>query len=209
ASPEVSLSFAEATLADVNSDGLPDLMVTDPARYRTRNGEPAVGVYFNGFSGAAGQPAGCTAQFSEAIAVPMPSSRSGNLELSRSTLLPMDVDSDGRGDFLHFPRIDRYGYFTATRTTAEHTANLVAQGWRFTYAEVELDRPGDDPRIDLLRRGEFCRVLDVNGDHLSDVVCTTGTVMQTWLNLGFIPGGDGRFGSATYAGSSWQLSTEP
>jgi len=34
----------------------------------------------------------------------------------------------------------------------------------------------------------------VNGDHRVDVVRTTGTQMQQWLNLGGYAGGEGRFG---------------
>ena len=34
-SPPHSVDESRADLMDVNSDGLPDLVVTDPARYRT------------------------------------------------------------------------------------------------------------------------------------------------------------------------------
>ena len=48
ASPDHSLDEGRADFYDVNSDGLVDLLVTDPARFSSGDG-PAVGVYFNGF----------------------------------------------------------------------------------------------------------------------------------------------------------------
>ncbi|HBQ15097.1 MAG TPA: hypothetical protein DEF51_29555, partial [Myxococcales bacterium] len=56
-SPAHSVDEARADFFDVNSDGLPDLLVTDPARYRTSGGQPAVGVFFNGFRGGSTTPA--------------------------------------------------------------------------------------------------------------------------------------------------------
>src|SRR5690606_19946893 len=44
-SPPHSVDEGRSDLFDVNSDGLPDLIVTDPARYRTASGAPAVGVF--------------------------------------------------------------------------------------------------------------------------------------------------------------------
>ena len=40
-SPPHSVNEDRADFFDVNSDGLPDLLVTDPARYRTADGSPA------------------------------------------------------------------------------------------------------------------------------------------------------------------------
>ncbi len=203
-SPDVSFDAARADLFDVNTDGLPDLIVTDPARYRTAGGEPAVGVFFNGFSGTDASPAGVAGTFSAPIAVPMPSHLSGTLNLGSQNLLPMDVDGDGRSDLMHLPRRDRYGYFVVTRESEDVTGPVTSpadQGWRFTYAQV--DTGGVDPRVDLVRDGARYRTWDVNGDHLIDISRTTGTVMQTWLNLGFVrdqetgEGAEGRFGRAT------------
>ncbi|MDH5492706.1 MAG: hypothetical protein OEY14_12205, partial [Myxococcales bacterium] len=209
-SPNVSVDAARADLFDVNTDGLADLVVTDPARYRTASGEPAVGVFFNGFSGSDASPAGQAGHFSDAVAVPMPSALSGVLNLSNRNIVPMDVDGDGRNDWLHMPRLDSYGYFTATRAPDAEDAEVspAAQGWRFSYAEVDLPL-GTDPRVDFVRDGTHYRVLDVNGDHLIDIVRTTGTVMQTWLNLGWVPGGEGKFGQAWHDGGDWQLSHAP
>ena len=208
-SPPVSLDDPRTDLYDVNSDGLPDVVVTDPARYRTTGGNPASGVFWNGFTGAGAEPAGRTAVFSDAIPVPMSGGLSGVMSFSSPNVVPMDVDGDGRLDLLHMPRLDRYGYFTPARTNADQVTSPARQGWRWTYARVDLPTVGDDPRIDFVRDGTYYRVFDVNNDHLIDVVRTTGTVMQTWLNLGWVEGGDGRFGQATWTGSEWSLSSDP
>ncbi|MCA9615733.1 MAG: hypothetical protein KC586_23415, partial [Myxococcales bacterium] len=168
APPNVSVDAARADLFDVNTDGLPDLLVTDPARYRTADGAPAVGVFFNGFTGARAEPAGRTAIFSAPVAVPMRSDLSGTLNLGNANVVPMDVDGDGRSDLLHMPRLDRYGFFTPTRASDAASGNSPSpadQGWRFTYAEVQLER-GSDPRVDLVRDGSHYEMFDVNGDHL-------------------------------------------
>ncbi|MEO0322236.1 MAG: SpvB/TcaC N-terminal domain-containing protein, partial [Myxococcota bacterium] len=214
APPNVSVSAADADLMDVNSDGLPDLIVTDPARYRTPSGEPAAGVFFNGFSGSGTEPA-AAGTFSSPVPVAMPSGRSGSLALSNQALVPMDVDGDGRGDLLHMPRLDRYGWFTPLRMSdaaAGGSVRPAEQGWRFGYAEVDLPGFGADPRVDFVRDGARYKTFDVNGDHLIDIVRTSGTVMQTWLNLGSVSAeGEGRFGQARYdaASGAWALSTEP
>lgn len=202
-SPEHSIDEARSELFDVNSDGLLDVIVTDPARYRTAGGAPAVGVFFNGFEGARARPSprpsGDGPSFSAAVPVPMASGLSTTLNLANLNVVPMDIDGDGRGDLLHMPRLATYGWFTPTRGADwDDAAPFVSpadQSWRWAYAEIELPRGDLDPRIDLGRDGARIQTVDVNSDHLIDVVRTTGTVMQTWLNLGWLPGGDGRFGS--------------
>jgi YD repeat-containing protein len=212
--PDVSVDLADADLYDVNTDGLPDVIVTEPARYRTADGRPAAGVFFNGFQGASTTPAGRAAVFSQPVAVPMRGDLSGVMRMRNANIVPMDVDGDGRGDLLHMPpHSDQYGYFTPTRRADEavnYSVRPAQQGWGFTYAEVELDR-GEDPRIDLVGDGTHYKMWDVNNDHLVDVVRTTGTVMQTWMNLGWAEGGEGRFGQAAFNSTSgtWSLSTAP
>ena len=197
-SPPHSVDEGRSDLFDVNSDGLPDLIVTDPARYRTPEGEPAVGVFFNGFTGAGAVPAGAAATFSGAVPMPMDGDLATVMNLSNANVVPMDIDGDGRGDLLHMPRIRTYGWWAATRRGNDELSPA-DQGWEWTYAHVDLPLEDTDPRIDLGRDGRHFRMLDVNNDHLIDVVRTTGTVMQTWLNLGWLPEGDGRFGSYHYA----------
>ncbi len=209
-SPPHSSDEARSDLFDVNSDGLPDLIVTDPARYRTAEDEPAVGVFFNGFVGPDAAP-GTAGEFSDAVPVPMPPDYSDVMHLANLNVAPMDIDGDGRSDLLHMPRVAEYSYFMPTRAPAGDIEEVspALQGWRFTRIPVELPRGEQDPRIDFGRDGTFFKVADVDNDHLIDVVRTSGTVMQTWLNLGRYPGGDGLFGTASWTGAEWELSTEP
>ena len=211
-SPPHSVDEGRSDLFDVNSDGLPDLIVTDPARFRTDSGEPAVGVFFNGFTGADATPAGEAAHFSDAVTVPMRGDLSTVLSLSNANVVPMDIDGDGRSDLLHMPRYRSYGWWSPAREAGPDGAEPVSpadQAWRWVYSSVQLP-PGDtDPRIDLGRDASHIKVLDVNNDHLIDIVRTTGTVMQTWLNLGWLPGGDGRFGSYRWTGTEYEMSTVP
>jgi RHS repeat-associated protein len=210
-SPPHSADEARADLFDVNSDGLPDLIVTDPARYRTSSGGPAVGVFFNGFTGSNAEPAGAAAHFSGAVAMPMDASLSSVLNLGNANVVPMDIDGDGRGDLLHMPRQRTYGWWAPTRAAdgADVNVSPFGQSWRWTYDQVELPTSDTDPRIDLGNDSEHIQTLDVNNDHLIDVVRTTGTSMQTWINLGYLPEGEGRFGSYRRAGDQWVLSTQP
>ncbi|MFN9811306.1 MAG: toxin TcdB middle/N-terminal domain-containing protein, partial [Deltaproteobacteria bacterium] len=215
-SPPSSIDEARSELMDVNSDGLPDLVVTDPARYRTRDGQPGAGVFFNGFAGTDVRPASA-GSFSAAVPLGVPAGLDAVMAFSNLNVVPMDIDGDGRQDLLHMPRTRSYGWFTPVRAPDGSTVSISPrdQGWRFAYAQIDLPATDLDPRIDLGRDGQHIEVLDVNNDHLIDVVRTTGTVMQTWLNLGWLPGGDGRFGSYTVSGtgavtsSSVALSTAP
>jgi RHS repeat-associated protein len=210
-SPTFSADNTRADLFDVNSDGLADFIVTEPGRFRTEDDEPAVGVFFNGFSGTDATPA-TAGRFSAPIAVGIEAGMSGTLDLSNSNIQPMDIDGDGRSDLLHMPRRTTYGFFSPTRTFDPPPAAVspAEQGWQFSYAAVELP-PTVDPRIDFGADSPFLRAFDVNNDHLIDIVRTTGTSLQTWLNLGWLPGGSGKFGNASYDAmtSSWTLSTEP
>jgi len=170
-SPPHSVDDARSDFFDVNADGLPDLIVTDPARYRTAGGAPAVGVFFNGFDGGGADPA-YAGTFSGAVPVPMDPGRSGSLNLGNLNVVPMDIDGDGRSDLLHMPRRADYGYFTPTREADDAIAEVspAKQGWRFTHVGVSLPRGVLDPRIDLARDAPTIKAFDVNNDHLVDVV---------------------------------------
>ncbi|AKF09564.1 SpvB/TcaC N-terminal domain-containing protein [Sandaracinus amylolyticus] len=209
-SPPHSVDEARSDLFDVNSDGLPDLVVTDPARYRTRDGRPAAGVFFNGFRGTGAAPAQTAAQFSAAVPVAVPPGMDGVMALSNPNVAPMDIDGDGRSDLLHMPRQRTYGWFSPTRSP-DHEGEYSpgAQGWQWSYEQIQLPTTDADPRIDLGRDGAHIQVLDVNNDHLIDVVRTTGTEIQTWLNLGWLDRGEGRFGSYSWRGETATLSTAP
>ncbi|MCB9634610.1 MAG: hypothetical protein H6721_20995, partial [Sandaracinus sp.] len=206
-SPSVSLDTANVSLFDVNSDGLLDVIETNPARHR-REGGPAMGVFFNGFVGADARPA-VAGGFSDPVPVGVPQGLSAEARLQNPNFVPMDADGDGRGDFLHMPRVRSYGYLTPTRSPEASEVHPSAQDWTFVHVPAVLPEGFTDPRVDFQRDAVRIRTLDVNNDHLVDVVRTTGTGMQTWLNLGWLPEGDGRFGSASFDGSSWTLSPEP
>ncbi|MFW5920829.1 MAG: SpvB/TcaC N-terminal domain-containing protein, partial [Polyangiales bacterium] len=215
-SPPHSVDEGRSDLFDVNSDGLPDLVVTDPATYRTADGAPAVGVFFNGFEGEGAAPAGHPGTFSEAVPMPVPGGFSGTMTLSNLNIVPMDIDGEGRSELLHMPRFREYGYFAPTRApdgpdSSTAPISPAEQGWRWTHVPRTVPEGFTDPRIDLTRDSPRIRVFDVNNDHLVDVVRTAGRRVQTWLNLGWLPEGDGRFGSARFNEDTgeWELSTEP
>jgi len=206
-SPPHSVDEARSDLFDINADGLPDLLVTDPARYRTDDGAPAVGVFFNGFSGDETRPADTAASFGGAVTMPIPEGWGTTLSLSNQNVRPMDADGDGRGDLLHLPRGDDAGYFLAARNGDADAVRPSEQGWRWLYVPGNVAER--DPRIDFTRDGGRYRLFDVDNDHLVDVVRTAGDRIQIWRNLGWTPGGDGRFGSASHDGAQWVLSDEP
>lgn len=201
-SPDVSADESKVALFDANADGLPDVLVTDPARY-----EGGAGVYFNGFD-ANGQPSR-PGMFSPGVRVDIPQGLSGTLNLANLNIVPMDVDGDGRADVLHMPRRANYGYFVLGKQPSAGTGYSATRGWSFHYLTDLLPDGVTDPRIDLGKDAQSMRTLDVNNDHLIDVVRTTGSSTQTWLNLGRYPGGEGRFGSAIWQGGRWALSPEP
>jgi RHS repeat-associated protein len=197
ASPPYSVG-ANSDLFDVNSDGLADLVVTDPAQFHTPSGDPAVGVYFNGFDGTRTDPAeGGT--FSAAIPTAVRADLSQVLRLSNLNISPMDVDGDGRSDYLHLPRARARGYFTPVRSGPAEAVTPKKQTWGWAYVARDL-RPAEnpDPRLDYAHDSQRIREFDVNNDHLVDIVRTTGLSVQVWLNLGWLPGGDGRYGSYTF-----------
>jgi RHS repeat-associated protein len=199
-SPNHSLDEGRSDLFDVNSDGLPDVLVTDPARF-----SGGAGVYFNGFAGGRPTQAG---EFSSAVHVAVPPGLSGTLDLSRASIVPMDIDGDGKSDLLHMPRRANYGYFVTSKEPARDGFEPLA-GWSFAHVPTTLPAGQTDPRIDLTQSSELFETADVNNDHLIDILKTTGQKVQVWLNLGQVPGGDGRFGSATFDGRSHRLSTAP
>ena len=82
-----------------------------------------------------------------------------------------------------------------------YTPEFRSSEWRWIGREVTTS-DNLDARIDFGTDAEEIRVFDVDGDGLVDVVRTTGTTLQVWFALGRYPGGDGRFGSATWTSKS-------
>jgi RHS repeat-associated protein len=194
-SPSRSLDDRTTDLFDVNGDGLTDVVSMD-------NG---VRVFFNGFQAkGVAQPA----TFSDPVTLGIPSGMASVLELSNPNIQPMDVDGDGHGDFLHMPKRQEYGYFVASKSPSTVRGFAPLDGWSLVHVPVKLPA-GQDPRVDLTSNTPFIKTMDVNGDALIDVVRTSGTSIQVWLNLGLYPGGDGRFGSVSYGAQGPILSTQP
>lgn len=186
-SPDRSVSGDNADFFDLNRDGLPDFLVTDP------------GVYGDGFGQFLNSPAGIANSFSKPGNLPVfgiDGATAGNLRLSNPNVAVLDADGDGVVDLLHAPAAKTYAVYS-----------LGAAGWngrRVSTADQQ------DLKIDFGRDALSTRVLDVNGDGLVDVVVTTGTEIQTFLALGREHGGRDQFGTAIRRGANKaDISTEP
>ena len=178
-SPPNSVDEDLADLFDVNSDGLPDLVVTSPG------GDGKFPLYLSGAGGAADtfRPARLGVR---GVLGATPST----LRLNNDNLAACDVDGDGTIDWLHQP---------AVRSYAVYTPQLLADGWNMVGRAVPVSAL-QDPRLDLGDDTPDIDVFDANGDGLVDVVRATGAEMQTFFSLGRYPGGDGSFGSAKWTG---------
>ncbi len=187
-SPPHSIDEALTDLADIDSDGLPDVIVTDPARYNHGHG-----VFFN--RGSSFAPA-------EIMAVEGVLGADANvIKFSNPNLSSHDVEGDGIVNFLHMPLVKTYSIYAPRRRT---DGTWAWEGRVVTTASQQ------SPTIDFAGRNENLRLMDVNADGLVDVVYTAGTELQTFLSLGRYPAGDGQYGSATWTGAaSASISNEP
>jgi hypothetical protein len=134
-SPPHSVDEGVADLFDVNSDGLADLLVTDPARYRTRAGAPAAGVFFNGFAGTDTRPATRRNLLRRRQRRGPHRSRRPRSICRTSTSSPWTSTATGARDLLHMPRFANYGYFLASRD-ADDTSSTA--GFSVSPAEPGL-----------------------------------------------------------------------
>ena len=110
--------------------------------------------------------------------------------LSNTNVQLLDLDGDGRVELVHMPHVGSYSIYrlecapvAANQTGAERQCS-----WSL-FGSIP-----SNPSIDLTTDAAEIRLVDLNGDHLIDVVKTTGTQMQHWLNLSAYPGGEGKFG---------------
>ena len=188
ASPPHSIAEALTDLADVDSDGLPDVVVTDPARYGHGHG-----VFFN--KGSTFAPAAIMAV--EGVL----GADANVIRFSNPNLSSHDVDGDGSVNLLHMPLVKTYSVYAPRRRP---DGTWAWQGRQVTTASQQ------SPTIDFAGRNENIRLMDVNADGLVDVVYTAGTELQTFLSLGRYPGGDGQYGNATWIGpTTASISNEP
>jgi len=209
ASPKYGVSDAEAELQDVNADGLPDLLVTDPNRFpATSGGTPRFGVYYNGFAGVQANPA-APGSFSEAVPLALPSVDASSLyRLSSTKVAPMDVVGDGVADLMRLPGLSKYGFLASVQSPSS-SISPAQREHRLVQVSIDVPPGQQDGRIDFASEPARLRFIDANGDGLFDIVRTSGSALQTWLNLGRYPGGGGRFGTAHHDGTAWRLSSVP
>jgi RHS repeat-associated protein len=191
-SPEHSLDDVETTLMDVNSDSLPDVLVTAPGIFQGNHG-----VFFNGDQGQVGR------LLADRVSVNGPASV-GTIDLSNLNVVPLDADGDANVDLLHMPLEKTYSVYSLSKTN-----NATSGRYQWLGRAIKTaDRL--NPKIDLGKDAAFTRVVDVNFDGLVDVVRSTGTELQTFFALGRYPGGDGQFGQATWTSpTTAALSNDP
>ncbi len=180
-SPPNSVDEDKTDLFDINSDGLPDVVVTMPGQ------DSAFPLYLSGVTGARD-----TFAASRLGVLGVLGATSTGVNLANDNVAACDLDGDGTIDWLHQP---------APKSYAIYTPQLVGGSW-FMAGRAVPASAYQDPHLDLGEDTPDIDVLDANGDGLVDVVRATGTDMQTFFSLGRYPGGDGNFGSASWTGPS-------
>ena len=180
-SPDYSVDEELTDLFDINSDGLPDVLVTAPGLFGGKHG-----VFFNGGDGIADSFKAGTIEVGGVLGA-----TANDITLKNLNLSPQDLDGDGTIDLLHMP---------AVKTYSVYTPKLHEGAWTWEGRAVST-ASGQSPKIDFGRDTLDLRIMDVNADGLVDVVASTGTEFQTFFALGRYPGGDGQFGSAVWTGA--------
>ena len=183
-SPPHSVDDELADLFDINSDGLPDVLVTAPGLFAGKHG-----AFING----AGGDADSFTQGSIAVAGVL-GADAGTIQLKNLNVVPLDLDADATINLLHMPKVKTYSIYTPVEAAAGNGLDFVWQGRVIDTAS------GQSPKIDFGNDTLETKVVDVNFDGLVDVVVSTGQELQTFFSLGRYPEGDGQFGSATWTG---------
>ncbi|HEX2735004.1 MAG TPA: toxin TcdB middle/N-terminal domain-containing protein, partial [Polyangiaceae bacterium] len=187
-SPAYSLDESQTILVDINSDALPDVLVTAAGLFHGSHG-----AFFNGKGGAAGA-------FAESTVAVSGSADAGTIKLSNPNVVMLDVDGDATVDLLHMPMTRKYSVYSLQ----QESGTWLWQG-RDVPAATSLAA-----KIDFGSDALFTRVVDVNFDGLVDVVRSTGTELQTYFALGRYPSGDGQFGLGTRTDTETaDLSSDP
>jgi hypothetical protein len=190
-SPDHSIDEGLSDLFDINSDGLPDVLVTAPGTY---NDDHA--VFFNGSAGAKNKFGGATHLGIQGVL----GANSNTIKLSNANVVPLDLDGDGRINLLHMP---------AVKTYAIYSPEIVSGKWKWVGRTVTT-ASGLNPKIDFGKDTLEKRVVDVNFDGLVDLVESTGTEFHTFFALGRYADGDGQFGEGSWStAASANLSNNP
>lgn len=182
-SPDHSIDEALTDFYDINSDGLPDVLVTAPGLYD--NGHA---VFFNGEGGNWGYPSQPTNMGVEGVE----GANAGTITLKNLNVSPQDLDGDGRINLVHMPKFKTYSIYDPRQVNGI---------WNW-YGHNVTTASGQNVKIDFGKDTQDTQAMDVNFDGLVDVVVSTGTEYQTFFALGRYPGGEGQFGSATYTGAT-------
>ncbi|MCC6903010.1 MAG: hypothetical protein IT377_28835, partial [Polyangiaceae bacterium] len=190
-SPPHSVDEELSDLFDVNSDGLPDVLVTAAGTYGAGHG-----IFLNGDGGDADRFGAVKPMGIAGVLGADPTT----ITLKNENVAPLDLDGDGTVDLLHMPKVKSY---------AVYSPRSAPSGWLWQGREVTTS-DGLSPKLDLGKDAADTQVMDVDFDGLVDVVVSTGTEIQTYFALGRLPGGDGRFGQGGWTGAATaSLSTEP
>ena len=192
-SPKHSLDEGMTDFFDVNSDGLPDVLVTAPGLYGDGHA-----VFFNGARGREDRFGAVTAMY-----VPkhdVLKADAGALRLSNQNIVPLDLDGDGKGNLLHMPQAKTYAVYAPEQ---DELGQWFWQGRPIDTAS------GQDVKINFGKATVGTQITDVNFDGLVDVIVSTGTELQTFFALGRYPGGDGQFGHVEWEDGELVLSNEP
>jgi RHS repeat-associated protein len=183
-SPEDSLGDGRRDLLDVDADGLPDVFETDPT-----NPGSVMKYYLNAGASLPGSGQGMAG--------------AGGLYLYNTNVHLVDLDGDGFVELVHMPHLGSYSVYRLQCDAVPTGGSGASRTCRWVASDAVMPA---NPDIDFTTDAAEIRLLDVNGDHLIDVVRTTGTRMEHWLNLSRHAGGEGKFGHVTASGA---LSTEP
>ena len=126
-----------------------------------------------------------------------------SFRLSNSNINPLDINGDGRVEFVDNYGLQKYSYY---RLKHEGPDPLEGYFWEDLGPFEDLGS-----YIDFTRDARRVRMVDVNNDRLIDVVGSISGDILTYLNLSHCPGGEDLFGTPRYDawGNCTGFETEP